>query len=245
MALRRLSILAVLAALALPPVAAAAQERSLPADATLLSLSESAERDVTPDTMRARVAAEAVSDSAAAAQAGVNAAMTRALAMLRAMGIEVETGGYRTWQETPPRPASLPAGAKPPPAQWHAQQSVTLTGQDSDRLLAAVGELQKEGLLLQDLGFMVSRAQQRAGQDEMTAEALRRLTARAEQAAGVLGLRFAGWHRVGINGGGLARPMMMQAMKADRMVAGAPPVAAPGEQTLSITVDGEAILRRP
>src|SRR3546814_7040455 len=54
------------------------------------------------------------------------------------------------------------------------------------------------GLLLQELGFAVSRAQQRSLQDEMMAEALQRLTARAEKAAAALGLHFDGWHRVEI-----------------------------------------------
>src|SRR3546814_5567490 len=53
-------------------------------------------------------------------------------------------------------------------------------------------------LLLQELGFAVSRAQQRSLQDEMMAEALQRLTARAEKAAAALGLHFDGWHRVEI-----------------------------------------------
>jgi predicted secreted protein len=38
--------------------------------------------------------------------------------------------------------------------------------------------------------------------------------------------------------------MMMKAMRAEGMTAAAAPVAAAGEQTVSVTVDGEAILRR-
>jgi uncharacterized protein YggE len=232
-----------IAAAALP---AAAQDRNADplAGATLLTLSESAERDVAPDTMRARLAAQATAADAAAAQTAVNAAMTKALAMVKTMNLDVQTGGYNTWQEAPARPASLPAGAKPPAPQWQAQQSLIVTGTDSDKLLAAVGELQKEGLLLQDLGFAISRSQQRALQDEMQTEALQRLTARAEKAAAALGLHFDGWHRIGLNGGSLPRPMMDASFARAKTMAAAPPVAAPGEQTLSVNVDGEAILRR-
>lgn len=248
MASRRLAAvfaLALAAALAVPQIAAAqARDRDPLADATLLNLSESAERDVTPDTMRARLMAQASAEDATAAQNTVNAAMTKALAMVRTLGLEVETGGYNTFQDNPPRPASLPAGTKPPAPVWRAQQSLTITATDNDKLLAVVGELQKEGLLLQELGFAVSRAQQRSLQDDMMTEALQRLTARAEKAAAALGLQFDGWHRVGVNGGTAPRPMMKAAMATTMRQDFAPPAAAAGEQTLSVNVDGEAILRR-
>lgn len=219
-------------------------QRTLPDDATVVNLNESAERDVTPDTMRARLMAQASSESAATAQASVNAAMAKALARAKALGLEVETGGYNTYQESPPRPASLPPGAKPPAPIWRAQQSLILTATDDAKLLEAVGALQNEGLLLQELGYTVSRAQSRALQDELFNEALQRLTARAEKAGQALGMRFEGWARVGLNGGVIQRPVMMKTMGMAAESRAAPPVAAAGEQTISVSVDGEAILRR-
>ncbi|HEX6957080.1 MAG TPA: SIMPL domain-containing protein [Ferrovibrio sp.] len=215
-----------------------------PADATLLNLSETAERDVTPDTIRARLLAQVSSEQAAVAQNAVNAAMTKALAKARALGLEVETGGYSTYQETPPRPQNLPPGTKPPAAQWRAQQSLVVISKDDAKLLEAVGALQNDGLLLQELGYTVSREQQRSLQDELTAEALQRLEARAKKAAAALHLRFDGWARVGINGGVVPPQPMFKAMRAETMAAAAPPVAAAGEQTVSVNVSGEAILRR-
>lgn len=219
-------------------------QRTLPDDATVVNLNESAERDVTPDTMRARLMAQASSEAAATAQASVNAAMAKALARAKALGLEVETGGYNTYQENPPRPASLPPGAKPPAPVWRAQQSLILTATDDAKLLEAAGALQNEGLLLQELGYTVSRAQSRALQDELFNEALQRLTARAEKAAQALGMRFEGWARVGLNGGVIQRPVMMKSMAMAAESRAAPPVAAAGEQTISVSVDGEAILRR-
>lgn len=219
-------------------------QRTLPDDATLLTLSESAEREVTPDTIRARLMAQATSESAATAQASVNAAMARAVNRAKALGLEVETGSYNTYQEAPLRPQTLPAGAKPPAPQWRAQQSLILTAKDDAKLLEAAGALQTEGLALQDLGYTLSREQQRAQQDEMFAEALQRLAARAEKAAAALGMRFEGWARVGLNGSMVQRPVMMKSMAMSARAEAAPPVAAAGEQTISVTVDGEAILRR-
>ncbi|WP_341909092.1 SIMPL domain-containing protein [Ferrovibrio terrae] len=219
-------------------------QRALPDDATLLTLSENAERDVTPDTMRAHLMAQATAEAAATAQASVNAAMARALTRAKALGLEVETGSYNTYQESPVRPQTLPAGAKPPAPLWRAQQSLLLTSKDDAKLLEAVGALQAEGLALQELGYTLSREQQRAQQDEMFAEALQRLAARAEKAAAALGMRFEGWARVGLNGGVMQRPVMMKAMSMSARAEAAPPVAAAGEQAISVTVDGEAILRR-
>jgi predicted secreted protein len=235
--------LAALLLVALPATAQTVQ-RTLPDDATVVTLSESAEREVTPDTIRARLLAQASSESAATAQASVNAAMAKALARARSLGLEVETGGYNTWQEAPVRPASLPPGVKPPAPLWRAQQNMILTAKDDAKLLEAVGILQGEGLLLQELGYTVSRLQERSLQDELFNEALQRLTARAEKAAAALGMRFEGWARVGLNAGGVQRPVMMRAMAAESRAGAAPPVTAPGEQTLGVTVDGEAVLRR-
>jgi predicted secreted protein len=247
--IRVLSVAAVAAFLLAPVLisgiaAAQTAQRVLPDDATLLALNEQAERDVTPDTIRARLVAQASSEQAAAAQASVNAAMARALARVRSVGLDVETGGYSTWQEAPARPQALPAGAKPPAPVWRAQQSMILTAKEDAKLLDVVGILQGEGLALQELGYMISREQQRAVQDDLVAEALQRLTARAQRAAAALGMDFAGWARIGVHGGGVSRPMLMRAAEAKGMAAGVPPVTAAGEQTVSMTVDGEAILKR-
>ncbi|MFN4309952.1 MAG: SIMPL domain-containing protein [Ferrovibrio sp.] len=247
--IRVLSVAAVAAFLLAPVLisgiaAAQTAQRVLPDDATLLALNEQAERDVTPDTIRARLVAQASSEQAAAAQASVNAAMARALARVRSVGLDVETGGYSTWQEAPARPQALPAGAKPPAPVWRAQQSMILTAKEDAKLLDVVGILQGEGLALQELGYMISREQQRAVQDDLVAEALQRLTARAQRAAAALGMDFAGWARIGVHGGGVSRPMLMRAAEAKGVAAGVPPVTAAGEQTVSMTVDGEAILKR-
>lgn len=235
-------IACLVVAIALP--APAQTPRSLPEDVTLLSLSETAERDVTPDTLRARLLAQASSEQAAAAQNAVNAAMTKALARVRSLGLDVATGGYHTYLDSPPRPQTLPAGARPPGEVWRAQQSLIIAAKDDAKLLEAVGALQNEGLLLQELGYTVSREQQRALQDELMVEALQRLELRAAKAAAALRLRLDGWTRVGLNGGAAPRPPTMRVMRAESMAVGVPPATAAGEQTISVTVDGEALLRR-
>src|SRR3546814_12445922 len=108
-----LTLLLVLAGgLALPQAAAAqTRDRDPVADATLLNLSESAVRDVTHDTMRARLMAQARAADPATAQITSTAAVTNALDSVRTRGREAALEGSHTYPATPPRPASRPAHA--------------------------------------------------------------------------------------------------------------------------------------
>lgn len=205
---------------------------------TTLSLSETAEREVTPDLLRARLAAEASGDTAAKAQAQVNAALEKAVAKAKAAGLQVATGGYTTWEDAPRGPNGQLTG----PPRWRASAQFSITWKDSAKLLEAAGTLQQDGLLLQGLSFEVSRELRRSLEDDLTREAIARLKARAELGAAALGQAFAGWQQVRI-GGGLQQPqprMMAMAMSAKAMAA---PVAEPGSQTVSLTIEGDARLQ--
>lgn len=205
--------------------------------ATILSLSETAEREVTPDLLRARFAAEASADSPAKAQGQVNAALEKAVAKLKAAGLAVATGGYNTWEDQPRGNDGKPTG----PARWRANAQLTVSSKDSSKLLEAAGSLQQDGLLMQGLGFEVSRELRRSLEDELTKEALARLKIRAELAATALGQSFDGWQQVRVGSGPMPQPRMMQmAMSAKAMAA---PVAEPGSQTISLSVDGDARLK--
>ncbi len=206
--------------------------------ATILSLSETAEREVTPDLLRARFAAEASADSAAKAQSQVNAALEKAVAKLKQTGLLVATGGYNTWEEQPRGNDGKPTG----PVRWRANAQLTVSSKDSAKLLEVTGGLQQDGLLLQGLGFEVSRELRRSLEDELTKEALARLKTRAELAATALGQSFDGWKQVRVGSGPMPQPRMMQ-MAMSAKVAMAAPVAEPGSQTVSLTVDGDARLK--
>lgn len=206
--------------------------------ATILSLSETAEREVTPDLLRAEFTAEASADTAAKAQGQVNAALEKAVAKLKAAGLLVSTGGYNTWEDQPRGNDGKPTG----PARWRANAQLTVSSKDSTKLLETAGSLQQDGLLMQGLGFDVSRELRRSLEDELTKEALARLKIRAELAANALGQSFDGWRQVRVGSGPAPQqPRMMQmAMSAKAMAA---PVAEPGSRTISLRVDGDARLK--
>jgi predicted secreted protein len=222
-------IFAALAALfLLAPLPAQAQ-----ADAPRLSLRQSAERDVPQDRLAASLRVEATAATPAAVQAEINRRLDAAVARAKTVaGVRVETTGYSTWEERP----------QGQPRRWRGQTGLNLIGKDTAAVLALAGALQEQGLAMSGLRFDLTPEAQRAVEDELTAEAIARVRARADKAAEALGQRVAGLAelRVGEAGGGAPpRPVMMRAMAAD---AAAPaPVAEAG--LANVRVEIEAVFR--
>lgn len=196
-----------------------------------LSLRESAERELAQDRLTVSLRVEATAASAAAVQADVNRRMDAAVARARAVsGVRVETTGYWTYEE---RPANQPR-------RWRGQAGLNLVGSDTGAVLALAGALQETGLAMSGMRFELTPESARAVQDELTADALRRVRARADRAADAIGMRVVGIveMRVGDAGGEGPRPMPRLAMAAQ---AGPAPVAEPGLATVRVEV--EAVFR--
>jgi predicted secreted protein len=198
-----------------------------------LTLGESAERELVQDRLTVSLRVEATAATAAAVQADVNRRMEAALARARAVsGIRVETTGYWTYEE---RPANQPR-------RWRGQAGLNLVGSDTGAVLALAGALQETGLAMSGMRFELTPESARAVQDELTADALRRVRARADKAADAIGMRVVGIveMRVGDAGGAVPQPRPM--MRASAMAAdAAPPVAEPGLAIVRIEV--EAVFR--
>jgi predicted secreted protein len=220
-----------LALLLLAPGLAFAQT-SAPGE-TLLTLRESAERELPQDRLVASLRVEATAPTAAAVQAEVNRRMEAALARAKTVaGVRVETHGYWTHEE---RPAGQPR-------RWRGQAGLQLSGADTAALLALAGGLQESGLAMSGMRFELTPAAARAAQDELTAEALTRLRARGDKAAEALGLRVTGLRhvRVGDTSGEAPRPRPM--MRATAASADATPVAEPGTTTVRVEVEADLVL---
>ena len=223
------------------PAAAAAEQR----DATILILSETAERDVTPDVLKARLLVRSQAKTPAAAQNAVNAAMTKALQKAKSAGLITETAGYHSWEEQERGADGKLLPPNPDKPRWHAQQTLIVSGEDSAKLLETVAGLQQDDLLMQDLSYELSRKLRRSLEDELTREALTRLRARAELAAGAGERRFDGWRSIRVGETPEQMPVMrMQMASAPAMgKAMAAPVAEPGTRVVRLSVEGEARLR--
>jgi uncharacterized protein len=213
--IRRLLLLAAL----LLPVSAMAQSE------TRLRLSESGSVTVQPDELVASLRIEARATTAAEAQEQVNRAMATALTQARAVaGAHVTTGHYAARSDRDKQ-------------EVVAQQSLNLRGPEA--LVALVGQLQAEGLLLDHITWQLTEAAQRQGRDQATRAAIRAVQERGAAIARDLGLRVAAMRDLYVEAAPEARPMMA----ARAMAATAPSVTAE-EITVTARVTADLLLRR-
>jgi predicted secreted protein len=229
---RHVVLLLVLALLA--PVTVMAETPISRDRETVLHLAEHADRLVHRDRLRAVLRAEAIDADAVRLQAELNRRMTAAVAQAKAVaGIAVATGGYSVFQERP--------NDKPP--QWRGLATLSLVGHDGVALLALVGSLQQDGLLLSSLAYELTPEAARSIEDELADEAIARLQARARRVAGSLGLAVQRLRNVTVGNANGAQPIprpMLMARQAGP--AETPPVGEPGEASVSVSVDAEIVL---
>ena len=212
--------------------------RPLPGDESVLHLSETAQRDVPRDLLRATLAAEATDIDAGKVQSEINQRMTAALARIKQVaGVSVETGGYSVYRETPDKQAP----------RWHGSQTVILTSKEFAALLTLIGTLQQQGLVIQSLAPDLSREARQSVEDALTDEALTRLRQRAERVVAAAGVKLQGIRALTVGNVNAPPPIVQPFMRA--MAASAapapPPVAEPGNATVSVTVTAEFALATP
>ena len=201
----------------------------------VLHLTQTAERKVVPDLLRIELRAEETGADGLAVQAAINRRIGAALDLARrVLGVQTATGSYGVGEERPEHG----------PSRWRGSQPLSLTGKAPDAMLKLAGALQADGLLMSSIGYEVSPEMLRGAEEDLTAEALAGLAARAASIAGRLHFVVLGYRdlRVGnAEAGGGMRPML-------RMAAAAPmpaPVAAPGETTIRLSVEADLLLGPP
>ena len=212
------------------PAAAVAQDADQ--RATVLHLSQTAERTLARDLLRVELRVEETGSDPRAVQTAINRRMTAALDRARqAEGVRVETGSYHVGEERPTNRAPT----------WRGSQSLILKSKNADSTLKLVGALQSDGLSTASLGYEVSPETVRSAQDDLTAEALAALDRRAASVAEATHLAVLRYRdlRVG-NAETEGRPVPRFGGAA--MAAGAPPVAEPGEAVVRVTVEAELLL---
>lgn len=232
------AVVGLLLAVVATAVAQSAPLQPAANDQSTLHLSETAQRDVPRDLLRATLAAEATDPDAGKVQSVINQRMSAAMTHIKQIaGVTAETGGYSVYRETPDKQ----------PPRWHGSQTVTLTSKDFAALLSLTGTLQQQGLVIQSLAPDISREARRSVEDTLTDEALTRLKQRADRVAATAGVKLQGIHTLTV-GNVNAPPPIIQPMM--RMAAASPapmppPVAEAGNATVSITATAEFTLARP
>ncbi len=199
---------------------------------TVLHLTQTAERKVMRDVLRAELRVEETGADPLNLQTAVNRRMAAAVNRARQVqGIEVETDTYQVDEERPQNA----------PPRWRASQSLMLTSKAADALLKLAGDLQSEGLWMSSLSYEVSPETVRGAEEDLTAEALAGLAQRASSIADRLHLSVVRYRdlRVG-NAETGNRPVPRFAAMAM-----AAPVAQPGEAVIRVTVSADLLLGPP
>lgn len=206
----------------------------------LLNLSISESVEVQQDLLSAVLQFMVRGPDSTALQRQVNQAMTGALDSLgQTEGIEYQTQQYHVHP--------LYSGREDPEtlAQpiWQAQQSLRLSGLESTAVLAAVAELQAQGLQVQHLGYSLSAEAHRTASESLLEVAIASLQRRAQHSAELLGKQQARIIELSLNDSpnhGL-RSMAMAPAMADS-AAMPTPVAEPGTTTVSVSLSARALI---
>ena len=211
-------------------LASAAPALADPPAPAVLHLTQIAEKKLTRDVLHVELRAEKTGGDPQTVQSAINQAMAQALDQAKqAQGIEVETGSYSVNHiETP--------------SQWSGSQSLYLSGGDTAAVLKLAGALQGQGLVMSSMGYETSHKVLQSAEDALTTEALSALAARAASIAQKLHLSVIGYRDLNV---GNAQTQGAPMPRFAAMAAGAamaPPVAAPGEATVSVTVNADVLL---
>lgn len=232
---------------------AMAQEKiSFPAAGeTMLNLAATEHSIITQDLLTASLRIEKDNADAVALQAAINQTMKEVLEITKAAAnVKTSTGHYYVYQFTPQHPAPLhqpdmPEQAPPAPL-WKGSQSLTLQATDAQALLELAGQLQKKGMVIDNLSYSLSPEKTEEAKDSLMEAAIAKVKAKADRAAKALGKNNATLIEITVDAHDMPshQPVMMRAMAMDgAMEKMEAPSAEPGETTISLTVSARAVLK--
>jgi predicted secreted protein len=134
-------------------------------DRTEVQLSQQAERLEARNRIAVRLNVEARGNNARQIQLDINKRMTAAINKVRSNpSITVETGSYSV-----SRPYN--SQNEKETDRWRGTQTLSMTSDDFEAVLHLAGELQSDGLVMNDMRFFVAPETLKAAQDELTTAA--------------------------------------------------------------------------
>ncbi|NVN36456.1 SIMPL domain-containing protein [Komagataeibacter swingsii] len=237
----RVALPGLLAAATLHPAGSMAQTQpanALPPNTTELELSASGTVQAQPDELTATFLAEARADTAASAQAQVNALVGKVTAAsAHVTGLTLNAESYFVHHDD----GDSRQNRRP---QWVARQSIRLTASDGKVLLPLVGQLQADNLALTRLDWSLSREKRMELTRKAETLALQDMQQRAQAAAATLKLNVAFIRTVTLEDDNMPRPMpMMMMMPRAASIETAPPEAPTGMQDVTATVRARLVLK--
>ncbi|MCE2564875.1 SIMPL domain-containing protein [Komagataeibacter sp. FNDCF1] len=216
-----------LTAMAQRPIFSSATASSTPT----LELSASGTVHAQPDELTAVFYAESRADTAAAAQAQVNALASKAIATAgHADGVSTNAESYFVHHEDgdPRQPHR--------PPQWVARQTIRLTATEGKGLLPLVAQLQGDNLVLTRLDWSLSASRRADLTRQAETLALQDMQQRAQAAAETLKLKIGPIRTVTLDDQNFPRPMPMMMMARAASVDVPPPEAPAAMQDVTATV---------
>lgn len=200
-----------------------------------------------PDLLTLDFSVESKATTPADAQENLNKRIAKAVATLKEKtgdiaGIDIKVQNYSVYKDYQQDKAKTQS--------WTAHQSLEISAPLADaktsvNLLDAAGALQNQDILLQNINWGLQTPTRDALTKEATKQALSELRATAEADASSLGLKFKEFSHVAINPapGFTPRPlMMMSAARSNKSFEA--PSATPGDVSVSVTVQANAILEK-
>ena len=232
----RRSVAGLLVCAALLPMSAGAAE---PPRENLLNFSSTATVEVTRDLLTITLQAVKDGSDAATVQAQLKQVLDAALAEARKSAqpgaMDVRTGNFSLYPRN---------GKDGRITGWQGQAELVLEGKDAPRIAQTAGRLQ--GVNIVNLGYAISRELAEKHEADVTAQAIQKYRAKAQELAKQFG--FTGYAvrevsvQAGEQGGG-PRPMFRRA-EMSSMASDAPVPVEPGKGVLSATVSGSVQLTR-
>lgn len=235
-------------ACATPAMAQDSRILTLPEGHTLLNIAATERAQVQQDLLIASLRIEHEAADAKAVQDHINRVMAKALEQAKtAKGVEVSTGGYHVYQYTKQPPVNLrgEVNGEGKPV-WRGTQTIDLKSTAADTLLNLAGELQKSGLIMNNLSYMLSPAKADEAKDALMEEALSKVKARAERAAKAMGKGQAEMVEITVDAADNmipAFPVMRAMAMGDAKMEMAAPVAEPGLADITLTVSARVLLK--
>jgi len=222
--------------LALVALLVPAAARAADTEGTELHLTQQASRTMAPDRIRISLRIEASGSDPRALQAEINRRMAAALAKAKeAAGVTAETGAYTVY----------PLDGKDR-GRWRADQTLALSSADFGAALALAGDLQAAGSLMSGMQFSLAPETLASVEDGLTAAALASLRRRADAVAKELGTTVDHYKSIAVGNVAEPFPVRRAFLAATAAPAAAPPpVAEPGDQTVSLSVNADIILAPP
>lgn len=212
----------------------AATAQTLPSPEHVINLSASASIEVQRDWLTVVFSTTREGPEALAVQTqlkqALDAAMAEARKVARPGEVEFQGGAFSL------HPRYSPKGST---NGWTGQTELIVQGRDMAAIAQLTGRIQT--LTISRVGYSLSRAAQEQVESQVTAEAVARFRARAEQTARLFGYTGYLLREASIGGGEAPQGMPMMEMRA--RVASAPMADAPlpvegGKTTVTVTVNG-------